>query len=49
MSFRKGGGVHDKKDKKQQRVEGVRPEVQSFSPIFSMPIFYSTEFDLHLI
>ena len=26
-SFRKGEGVHDKSGKKQQRVEGVQPEV----------------------
>ena len=27
MSFRKEEGVHDKIDKKQQRLEGVQPEV----------------------
>ena len=34
-SFRKGEGVHDKSDKKQQRVEGVQPEVDvTFSNFF---------------
>ena len=34
-SFRKGEGVHDKSNKKQQRVEGVQPEVDvTFSNFF---------------
>ena len=34
-SFRKGEGVHDKSEKKQQRVEGVQPEVDvTFSNFF---------------
>ena len=34
-SFRKGEGVHDKSDKKQQRVEGLQPEVVvTFSNFF---------------
>ena len=39
-SFRKGEEVHDKSDKKQQRVEGVQPEVVHFS---------STEFSIFRI
>ena len=46
MSFRKGVGIHDKSDKKQQRVEGVQPDLMSLSPIFSMPFFSSTEFSI---
>ena len=46
FNHRKGDGVHDKSDKKQQRVEGVQPEVDATFSNFSIPIFSSTEFSI---
>ena len=38
-----------KKTKNNKGWREYGQKFMSFSPIFSMPIFYSTEFDLHLI
>ena len=41
-SFRKGEGVHDKSDKKQQRVEGVQPEADAtFSNFFYAHVLFN--------
>ena len=45
-SFRKGEGVHDKCDKKQQRVEGVQPELDvTFSNFFYVHFLFNPIFD----
>ena len=46
MSFWKGEGVHDKSDKKQQRVEDVQPEVDvTFSNFFYAHFLFDWIFD----
>ena len=45
-SFRKGERVHDKSDKKQQKVEGVQPEVDvTFSNFFYPHFLFNWIFD----